>query len=164
MKKKININSIPHIIKQIESVCKSDRKVLAKLLNNLSILIEKNVIIKNDNNKYFLEEKQNELRKLIHNLCFIRRGLTHEYAYQYHNKIESLLKKIEFNRKQCHREYDEFLIHFEDFTELDCSSIFSTIPSTFSKLKKCERAIDEDCKYNKVINENKHLMTYFKNL
>ena len=180
---KLTIKSLSSIISQIEKVCSrgdNNKEESIKLVNNLRIVLEKNVIQQDNLKQYEIAEKREELRKIVYELSFYRRNLLKVYADEYEKHFNDILdfyilrlKKLKEEQENLNNNFlNDNIIVWESDNDLDYKNLNSQILSSFEKLKKCINILDD-----KLINEVQstniggsinntlsHCLSYFRNL
>ncbi len=144
--KKLTINDIDFVIEQLNDVSGKNGIKNHKLVNNLKILLEKNVVINNtgddEDRNNFYREKQ-ELVDLVDKLALLRRNTVREYSKEYNEAVEEVLGKIEKNHNDIKNRGEEFTsVEFKMSDEIIGDNLLSRVAPIYSKLIKVKEMLE----------------------
>lgn len=140
---KIPVYDIQHIINQIKCASPPVTKEMHKTINNLSILLEKNVDKRDSPQEAVLTGQLERLNEAFLDLCFLRKEIVKRYAEEYAAIVGSALEALE---SAWRRAQDEPPACGEPVAwELDtgCGGTCQMLPEIFSKLKKAKAVIED---------------------
>lgn len=145
---KIPVYDVQHIINQIKCASPPVTKEMHKLINNLSILLDKNIDKQTSPLETVLNSSLEQLNEKFLDLCFLRKDLVVKYGEEYSKIVSDIIKIISEDKEEkalpAYKMNDWAL-------EVDCKKSCEIIPEIFSKLKKAKEVI-EDAIGNKVSN------------
>lgn len=140
---KIEVFDINHIINQIKCASPPSDKDMHKFINNLSILLEKNVSKKNSPLESTLVSTTEKLNELFVDLCFLRKEIIQRFSKEYFEMISNAILQLKANKgKLIQSEGQTFnKINWDLKTMDDESSDIMSV--TFSKLQKAKSIIKD---------------------
>lgn len=139
---KIEVFDINHIINQIKCASPPSDKDMHKLINNLSILLEKNVARKNSPLEPTLAANTEKLNEILVDLCFLRKEIVQRFSREYFEILNEAVQRLKENRERV-------MMAEEPRAESLCWNLKTVaqpsevMTTTFSKLQKA-RGIIED--------------------
>lgn len=160
---KIPVFDVSHIINQIKCASPPSDRAMHKLLNNLSILLEKNTIKKSSNLEANLSSSIEKLNDTFIDLCFLRKEIVTKFNLEYYKIIEKALLQIKKNKEKIEeKEKNRDLIKWE-FKNV-CGSK-NLIEGIFSKLNKAKGIIEDALEKNSTVENNidAHIESFFTN-
>lgn len=140
---KIPVYDIQHIINQIKCASPPVTKEMHKIMNNLSILLEKNIEKRDSPQEAILTGQLERLNEIFLDLCFLRKEIVKKYGEEYAGIVNKALEALESN---WHRISSENSIRAELITwdlDTECDDTCQMIPDIFSKLKKAKTVIED---------------------
>ena len=149
---KINVFDINHIVNQIKCASPPGDKDMHKLINNLSILLEKNVNRKQSPLESTALSTIEKLNETFVDLCFLRKEIVQRFSREYFDSLSLAIKQIKENRKKVE---EKNLVENDkiDWNLKTMSQPTEIMKTTFSKLHKA-RSIIEDALDKNVGNKN----------
>lgn len=139
---KIQVFDIDHIINQIKCASPPSDKDMHKLINNLSILLEKNVTKKESPLETTLVSTSEKLNEMFVDLCFLRKEIVQRFSREYFEMLATAILQLQKN-KTLVEQVVEPVIERTNWDLKTMSQPFDAMASTFSKLHKA-RSIIED--------------------
>lgn len=139
---KIAAFDIQHVINQIKCASPPSNKDMHKLLNNLSILLEKNTIKKKSPLEPEFNSSVEKLNEAFIDLCFLRKEIVKQFSQEYFDVLNKALVQLKKNKEHVNVEKEETM----DLIQWDLKTMNDTsnaMPVVFSKLQKA-RSIIED--------------------
>ncbi len=150
---KMEIRSIEYIIDQIKKTNPPVTKDMHKLINNLLILLEKNVVKKESPEEFLLTEKYETLNEFFLELCFLRREIVVKFAEEYADNIKKAIEILEENSKAVNYKENDEKKTIKWNLKTECENTYELVSYIFSKLSKAKMVIEESlenkCKNNK---------------
>lgn len=139
---KIQVFDINHIINQIKCASPPSDKEMHKLINNLSILLEKNVTRKQSSLEANLMSTTEKLNEMFVDLCFLRKEIVQRFSKEYFEVLASAVMQLRKNKlKVEHNEEPNLeIINWDLKTMSQPSDIMA---ATFSKLHKARSVIED---------------------
>ena len=139
---KIEVFDINHIINQIKCASPPSDKDMHKLINNLSILLEKNVTKKSSPLESTLLSTTEKLNEVFVDLCFLRKEIVQRFSREYFEMLSNAILQLKINNERVsHNDLSNFdKITWDLKTISDSPDIMSV---TFSKLHKAKSIIED---------------------
>lgn len=139
---KIEVFDINHIINQIKCASPPSDKDMHKLINNLSILLEKNVTKKSSPLESTLLSTTEKLNEVFVDLCFLRKEIVQRFSREYFEMLSNAILQLKINNERIsHNDLSNFdKITWDLKTISDSPDIMSV---TFSKLHKAKSIIED---------------------
>ena len=162
---KIQVFDINHIINQIKCASPPSNKEMHKLINNLSILLEKNVLRKQSPLEATLVTTTEKLNEIFVDLCFLRKEIIQRFSREYFDILSSAVQQLRKNNTIV--EYNaENSVETINWNLKTMSQPREVMATTFSKLRKARSIIEDEL--NKNNNNTKHdpespLESFFNN-
>lgn len=133
---------IHHVINQIKCASPPSSKDMHKLLNNLSILLEKNTVRKKSELETEYNSSIEKLNETFIDLCFLRKEIIKQFSQEYYEILEKALRQLKSNSDyvKLNNENEAPLIDWNLKTINETPNI---MPVVFSKLQKAKSIIED---------------------
>lgn len=139
---KIDVFDTHHIISQIKCASPPSSKEMHKLLNNLSILLEKNTAKKSSPLESTLVSSVERLNETFVDLCFLRKEIVRKFSQEYFDILSNALAQLKRNKYILYSEDAEHPASMQwDLNTTSGSS--SLMPAIFCKLHKAKGIIED---------------------
>ena len=166
---KVRLYDAQHVVGQIKRASPPTTKEMHKLINNLSILLEKNTEKIDSPLEAVLAEKHQALGERTATLCLLRTELAQEYAKKYADSAQGILRGVAANRERIACAIDGAGEPIEWNIQLDGEDVRSTVEWILGALKAgksvVEDAIEESSRENRpVLLADAHLQAYLGSL
>ncbi|KAL6122161.1 hypothetical protein NUSPORA_00827 [Nucleospora cyclopteri] len=171
--KKIAVSDVDYIFEQIKSDFPPQTKEEHKVLNNVRVLFEKNVVAqKNDEvaakKTEFIQLREKLTEKFL-DLTFLRKELVLKFKEEYNERVSNKIKNTilyKINKQEEPFDYEKYKIKFSSPKNEEFLYSKSILPVLNSKLKKIKEIVEETCEGGKIggINADKYAESYFRDL
>lgn len=166
--KKIVVTDVDFIFNKIKKDFPPQTKEEHKILNNVRVLFEKNVTVKNDEAKKMkLLQLQEKLDEKFLDLCFMRKELIQKFREDYSASVSKIKNDVLYKcQTNSPDDYEKYKIKFNILKNEEFNKAMNVLPFLNSKLKKAKEILEESAQTvkDKEIDGDKYIEKYFRDI